>query len=137
MMVQCQVCSGEFNRSEFASHICLKDLFTGKLKKNEFEVLEFLAEHLMMLRRSKEGLGLCIREDCVERFKQSQQKQSGQGMIAPNTSNNALKCERCQTVVPGYEDSFNCIYCSAGYCPSCLGYTKYFDMDELEVIINK
>ena len=58
-------------------------------------------------------------------------------MIAPNTTNNALKCERCQTVVPGFEDSFNCIYCQFGYCPSCLGYTKYFDMDELEVIINK
>ena len=69
VMVQCQVCSGEFNRSEFASHVCLKDLFTQKLKKNEFEVLEYLAEHLMMLRRSKEGLGLCMREECVERFK--------------------------------------------------------------------
>jgi hypothetical protein len=49
--------------------MCLKDLFLAKLKKNEFEVLEYLAEHLMMLRRSKEGLGLCMIEDCVERFK--------------------------------------------------------------------
>lgn len=70
-MVQCPTCSMEFVRGDYASHECLKDKFMKRLKMHQYEVVEYLAEHLMRLRRSKEGLGLCLRQACVEKFKQS------------------------------------------------------------------
>ena len=56
-------------------------------------------------------------------------------MISPNTTNEDIKCGRCQTIVAGYEDSFSCMYCHESYCPFCLGYVKYFDMEELDLMI--
>jgi len=56
-------------------------------------------------------------------------------MIMPNSSNQPAKCFRCKTVVAAYEDSFQCMYCQDNYCPPCLGFTKYFDMAELEHLI--
>jgi hypothetical protein len=32
-----------------------------RLKMHQYEVVEYLAEHLMRLRRNKEGLGHCIK----------------------------------------------------------------------------
>jgi len=60
VMVQCQVCNKDFNRSQFSTHECLKDHMTAKLKSCKNEIMEFLAEQLTMLRRSKAGLGLCL-----------------------------------------------------------------------------
>lgn len=134
-MVQCQLCTQEFIRGDFQNHECLKAKYMRRLKRHQGEVLEFLAEHLMRLRRSKEGLGLCMRPQCVERFKASNQFKAGQGMISPNTSNQAVKCLRCTTVVPGYEESFFCMFCNESYCPPCLGYVKYFDMADLDGMI--
>ena len=51
----------EFVRGDYASHECLKDKLMKRLKMHQYEVVEYLAEHLMRLRRNKEGLGLCIR----------------------------------------------------------------------------
>ena len=59
--VQCQVCNKDFNRSEFAKHECLKDVYVQRLKQMQFDVFDYLAENLMMLRRSKESLGLCMK----------------------------------------------------------------------------
>jgi len=58
-------------------------------------------------------------------------------MILVNETNQAQKCFRCKTMVAATDNSYNCIYCSESYCPSCLGYTKFFDMDELEALINQ
>lgn len=110
-------------------------MYLKRLRAHHFDVIDYLAEHLMRLRRSKEGLGLCMRQECVDRFKQSSQFKAGQGMISPNTSNQAVKCLRCQTVVAAYEDSFFCLYCNDSYCSWCLGYVKYFDMEELDLLI--
>jgi len=136
VMVQCQVCSKDFNRGQFASHECMKDYFLKKLKMHHFDVMDYIAENLMRLRRSKEGLGLCQNQKCVDRFRSSSQYKAGQGMITPNKNNQTgCKCLRCKTVVAAYEDSFRCLYCDEAYCPSCLGYTKFFDIAELEAII--
>jgi late competence protein required for DNA uptake (superfamily II DNA/RNA helicase) len=89
----------------------------------------------MRLRRSKEQLGLCIRPECIDRYKRSSQYKAGQGMVTMSTHNQAVKCLRCKTVVAGHEESFFCIYCTDCYCPSCLGYVKYFDMAELDNLI--
>ena len=113
----------------------MKDLFLKRLKQHQFDVMDYIAEHLMRLRRSKEGLGLCLNRNCVDRFRGSSQYKAGQGMITPNKSNSSCKCLRCKTVVAGYEESFLCMYCDEVYCPSCLGYTKYFDLQELEDMI--
>ena len=58
-----------------------------RLKRHSGDVLDYLAEHLMRLRRQKEGLGLCLKPECVDRFKASEAFKAGQGMIAPNTTN--------------------------------------------------
>jgi hypothetical protein len=51
----------EFVRGDYAQHECLKDKFMKRLKMHQYEVVEYLAEHLMRLRRQKEGLGFCLR----------------------------------------------------------------------------
>lgn len=61
VIVQCQVCERDYNRAEFAQHECLRDIYIKRLKSHNFDVIDYLAEHLMRLRRSKEGLGLCMR----------------------------------------------------------------------------
>jgi hypothetical protein len=69
VMVQCQVCNKDFNRADFSKHECLKDVFIQKLKKHQFDVFDYLAENLMMLRRNKASLGLCQKQVCVSKFK--------------------------------------------------------------------
>jgi hypothetical protein len=107
-----------------------------RLKANEYEVIENLADQLMRLRRSKDGLGLCSRSECVDKFKKSKHYQAGQGMMTPNTTNQPSKCGRCTTVIEGFEDSFYCMYCKECYCPPCLGYSKYYDLGELDALIH-
>lgn len=124
-------------RKDFTQHECLKDLYAGKIQNRSVEIMEMLAEYLMMLRRSKEGLGLCMYTECINKFRGSQQMKNGQGMVTPNTTNQPTKCARCKTVIAGYEDSFFCIYCQESYCPFCLGYAKYFDMEELLAIVKE
>ena len=87
VIVQCQVCERDFSRSEFPNHECLRDMYAKRIKSHREEVVDYLAEHLTRLRRSKEGLGLCMRQDCIDKYKQSSQFKAGQGMISPNTSN--------------------------------------------------
>lgn len=70
-MVQCQVCNKDYNRAEFSKHECLKDSFTKLLKQSGFDVFDYLAENLMMMRRSKASLGLCVNFDCVNQHKAS------------------------------------------------------------------
>ena len=106
-----------------------------RLRACKVDVNEYLAEHMMRLRRSKETLGLCMKIQCVERFKASNQYKAGQGMIMPNTNNQQVTCARCQTVVKNYDESYCCMFCNESYCPPCLGYVKYFDMAELEHLI--
>lgn len=42
---------------------------------------------------------------------------------------------RCATVVPGYDESYFCMYCNDGYCGPCLGYVKHFDMADMDAMI--
>lgn len=65
VMVQCQICGKDFNRAGFQKHACLRDMYIQKLKANHMDVVEMLADYLVQLRRSKEGLGLCMKQDCV------------------------------------------------------------------------
>ena len=53
-------------------------------------------------------------------------------MIVQNTESAACKCARCKTVIAGNEDSYFCIYCNDTYCPPCLGYTKFYELEEME-----
>ncbi len=59
--VMCYVCNKEFIRSEFSDHHCIKDFYIEKLKTYSFDVLENLADKLILHRRQKEGLGLCTK----------------------------------------------------------------------------
>jgi hypothetical protein len=70
-MVQCQMCNKDYNRAEFTQHECLKDMYLKKLNKNKLDVIDFLADHLVLLRRSKEGLGLCTKSECISKFVKS------------------------------------------------------------------
>lgn len=110
-MVQCQVCNKDFNRADFANHECLKDMFISRIRNHEFDVMDYIAENLMMMRRQKENLGLCKNRDCVQKFKESGAIKENVGMIVPSNSNNPVKCARCNVVVAAFEDQFSCIYC--------------------------
>ena len=87
-MIQCQVCNKDFNRRDFPNHECLKDMYIKKLQKVQFDVFDYLAENLMMLRRNKASLGLCMKQECVYKFKASGQYKAGNGMIITHQSNN-------------------------------------------------
>lgn len=126
VMVQCQVCNRDYNRAEFSKHECLKDHYHKLLSNSSFDVFDYLAENLMMLRRSKALLGTCLNFECQQQYKESSQYKQGIGMMTPNPSKQPTSCYRCHTMVTGFEDCFNCIYCQSPYCPSCLGYTKFF-----------
>jgi hypothetical protein len=52
-------------------------MYIQKLKANHMDVVEMLADYLVQLRRSKEGLGLCMRQDCVLQFRGSQAHKNG------------------------------------------------------------
>ena len=57
--IMCQVCKNEFIRGEFDSHRCIKEFYVEKLRQKQAEILEHLADKLILHRRQKEGLGLC------------------------------------------------------------------------------
>ena len=191
-----------------------------KLKALDYQVIENLADKLILNRRQKEGLGMCLNPVCVEKHRQSgavdtynrvevpEQKieayveqiwnqfdVNGDGeldrletkrfiqqtfgyfgytnrfslvnfnnifvkidknrsgtiekyemaifikqllgcknsqMIVQNTETAACKCARCNIVIAGFEDSYFCIYCNETYCPPCLGYTKFYELEEME-----
>ena len=136
VLVMCQVCNKEYPRGEFHNHHCIKDFYLEKLKNNSYEVIENLADKLILHRRQKEGLGLCSKYQCVEKHR-SNFNQYQETMIAQNTENSACKCFRCKTVIAAYEDSYFCIYCNETYCPPCLGYCKYYDLEEMEQLLLK
>ena len=64
VMIQCQVCSKDYRRGEFAKHTCLKDYYLQKLKLHQVEVVEFLAEKMMKFRRQGKKLGVCQKYQC-------------------------------------------------------------------------
>lgn len=131
--VMCQICNKEYSREEFSRHQCIKDFYIEKLKANTFDVLDNLADKLILHRRQKEGLGLCSKITCIEQHRNS--GRYGQPMIVQNTESAACKCFRCKTVIAAYEDSYSCLYCQETYCPSCLGYCKFYELDEMEQLL--
>lgn len=135
VMVQCQVCNRDFNRAEFTKHECVKDYYHKLLKESNFDIFDYLAENLMMLRRSKALLGLCMNIECQQRYKESSQYKQGVGMMNAGPHKQPTKCYRCDQTVTGVDDCFLCMYCEMPYCPSCQGYTKFFDMAELETLL--
>ena len=56
-------------------------------------------------------------------------------MIAQNQDTASSKCFRCKNVIAGYEDSYFCVYCNETYCPECLGYCKFYDLEEMEQLL--
>jgi|LauGreDrversion2_5_1035112.scaffolds.fasta_scaffold409667_1 hypothetical protein len=67
----------DFTRGEFIVHTCLKEKYLARLQRHHMEVVDFLAEYLVRLRRYKEGLGLCVRPECVERYRKSTHYKAG------------------------------------------------------------
>jgi hypothetical protein len=65
----------------------------------------------------------------------SDEFKAGNAMMAGRAANVACKCLRCNSTIAAFDDSFACMYCGESYCPSCQGYTKYFDMEELAQLI--
>lgn len=71
------MCNKDFNRAEFSKHECIKDYYTKMLRNSEADILEYLAENLMMLRRNKGALGICINTECVNQYKASKEFKKG------------------------------------------------------------
>mmetsp|Transcript_4410 Transcript_4410/g.6442 ORF Transcript_4410/g.6442 Transcript_4410/m.6442 type:complete len:98 (+) Transcript_4410:716-1009(+) len=69
--LMCQVCNKEYTRSEFGAHQCIKDFYLERLNAQTYEVIDNLADKLILHRRQKEGLGLCIKPQCVEKHRAS------------------------------------------------------------------
>ena len=51
VQIQCQICTKEFKRGEFATHKCLKDFYMQKLKARHMEIIEYLSLKMMMNKR--------------------------------------------------------------------------------------
>jgi hypothetical protein len=132
----CQVCRNEYIRAEFESHRCIKEFYVEKLRQKQYEVLEHLADKLILHRRQKEGIALCQKPQCVERHRQSG-KQLSEPMMVQNQETSACKCLRCKSVLRGSEDSYCCVYCKEVYCPPCLGYCKWYDLEEMDQLLLK
>ena len=132
--IMCQVCNKEYARIEFEAHHCIKEFYIEKLNTQSYNVIDHLADKLILFRRQKEGLGICEKRECVEKHRNGGRHQS---MIAQNLDNVSCKCYRCKNVISGYEDSYFCIYCNDAYCPPCLGYSKYYDLEEMEGLLLK
>jgi len=49
--IMCQVCNREYNRDEFHRHQCIKDFYIDKLKSMSYEVIENLADKLILHKR--------------------------------------------------------------------------------------
>jgi hypothetical protein len=101
-----------------------------------YEVIDHLAEKLILHKRQKEGLGLCQKFQCVEKHRSNPNVYT-EGMIAQNTERNPCKCSRCKKIIQPYEDSYFCAYCNESYCPPCLGYCKFYDLEEMEELLLK
>lgn len=130
----CQVCNKEYFRAEFANHQCIKDFYLEKLRQLAPQVIDNLADKFILHKRQKEGVGLCINMQCVEKHRNSGNQYQG-SMIAQNQDTASSKCFRCKNVIAGYEDSYFCVYCNETYCPECLGYCKFYDLEEMEQLL--
>lgn len=115
VQVQCQVCSKEFNRAEFATHLCLKDYYRQMLKKHQVAVFEYLAERMTMFRRLEKLIGVCKKSECLNKFRQSN-REKDPGMIVARANDTAYKCFGCQSITKGQEEAYFCMYCNENYC---------------------
>jgi len=75
-----------------------------------------------------------MREQCEEKHRNSG-KSLNMAMIVQNTESIAVKCLKCKNVVAASEDSYSCIYCRENYCPNCIGYSKFYDLEEMEQLL--
>ena len=71
VLCMCQVCNKEYPRAEFHQHQCIKDFYMEKLKAYSFQVIDNLADKLILNKRQTEGLGMCLNSQCVEKHRQS------------------------------------------------------------------
>lgn len=67
----CQVCNKEYPRYLFGQHQCIKDFYIEKLSLFSYEVIDTLADKLILHRRQKEGLALCSKQACVDKHRSS------------------------------------------------------------------
>ena len=100
MQVQCQVCSKEFSRAEFHTHLCLKDYYRQMLKKHQVAVFEYLAERMTMFRRLEKLIGVCKKAECFGKFRQSN-RDKDPGMIVARANDTPYKCFGCGAVTKG------------------------------------
>ena len=56
-------------------------------------------------------------------------------MIVQNKEAQAVKCIACKKVVAGFEDSYSCTVCGENYCPDCIGYCKFYELEEMEQLL--
>jgi hypothetical protein len=133
-MIQCPVCSKEFRRGEFADHKCLKDFYLQKLKARHIEIIEYLAQKMMMNRRQKQQLGPCQKLDCVTQFRNTGKNQQENMMVARQNVN-AVKCVSCGMVTQDEDLVYFCMYCQDNYCNNCMAYATFFDLEELEGLL--
>ena len=101
-----------------------------KLNTFKIEVMEYLADRLTMFRRQKELLGTCRKQECLDKFKLSNQE----NMMIAKQNIQAVKCAKCSNVTQGQEECYFCCYCDDNYCETCLGYNLMFDLQEVERI---
>ena len=79
--IMCQVCNKEYPRAEFESHQCIKEFYVEKITTYNYDVLNKLVDKLILHRRQQEGLGLCSKQECVDKHRNSGNKYN-QSMIA-------------------------------------------------------
>ena len=64
------------------------------LKKNNMEVVEFLAEKMMKFKRQTKSIGLCKKTECLARYKDSG-KQKYESMMIAKVLSKPTKCGNC------------------------------------------
>ena len=61
------------------------------LKKNNMEVVEFLAEKMMKFKRQTKSIGVCKKYECLARYKDSG-KQKYESMMIAKVSSKPVSC---------------------------------------------
>lgn len=51
VLIMCQVCNKEYPRQDLHNHKCIKDFYLEKLNQYAFDVIDNLADKLIMHRR--------------------------------------------------------------------------------------
>lgn len=114
--------------------MCLRDYYMKLLKKNNMEVVEFLAEKMMKFKRQTKSIGVCKKGDCLAKYRESG-KQKYESMMIAKVLSKPSKCGNCNNTQQVNEEGFFCSYCSECYCQTCMGYNLAYDMQEMDDLL--